>query len=58
MSNRKKMARGTFTNILAVLVFMIAAPIILQVAYTIPLFDPKISAESVLQFWGTMAGFS
>lgn len=57
MSNRKKMARGTFTNILVVLVFMIAAPIILQVAYTIPLFDPKISAESVLQFWGTMAGF-
>lgn len=57
MSNRKKRALGSFVNIVAVLVFMIAAPIILQVVYTIPLFAPKISAESVLQFWGTMAGF-
>lgn len=57
MSNRKKGTLGSFASILAVLVFMIAAPIILQVVYTIPLFAPKISAESVLQFWGTMAGF-
>lgn len=56
MSNRKKMARGTFTNILVVLAFMLFTPIVLQVVYTIPLVEPRISADSVLQFWGTIAG--
>lgn len=40
MSNRKKMARGTFTNILVVLAFMLFTPIVLQVVYTIPLVEP------------------
>lgn len=57
MSNRKKRALGPFANILVVLAFMVFAPIILQAVYTIPLLEPRISAESVLQFWGTMAGF-
>ncbi len=57
MSNRKKRALGPFANFLVVLAFMIFAPIILQVVYTISLLEPRISAESVLQFWGTMAGF-
>ena len=57
MSNRKKRALGSFANYLIVLAFMVFAPIILQVVYTIPLFEPRISAGSVLQFWGTMAGF-
>lgn len=57
MSNRKKRALGPFANFLIVLAFMVFAPIILQVVYMIPLFEPRISAGSVLQFWGTMAGF-
>lgn len=57
MSNRKKRALGPFANILVVLAFMVFAPMVLQVVYTIPLAEPRISAESVLQFWGTMAGF-
>lgn len=57
MSNRKKRALEPFANIFGVLAFMVFAPIILQVVYTVPLVEPRISAESVLQFWGTMAGF-
>ena len=57
MSDRMKRALGPFVNILVVLAFMVFAPIILQIVYTIPLVEPRISAESVLQFWGTMAGF-
>lgn len=57
MSNRKKRTLGPFANILVVLAFMVFAPIVLQVVYTIPLLEPRVSAESVLQFWGTMAGF-
>lgn len=57
MSDRKKRALGLFANILVVLAFMVFAPIILQIVYTIPLVEPRVSAESVLQFWGTMAGF-
>lgn len=57
MSDRKKRALRPFANILVVLAFMVFAPIILQIVYTIPLVEPRVSAESVLQFWGTMAGF-
>ena len=49
MSDRKKRALRPFANILVVLAFMVFAPIILQIVYTIPLVEPRVSAESVLQ---------
>lgn len=43
-------------NNAAVLVTLFVAPAVVQLVYTIPLFEPRVSADAVLQFTGVLLG--